>query len=75
MYGRHTYILYGVIYSVMVTEGKGRLVSAGRAKTKYLSIPSAVVGDSQFPFEEGEEVSIEIDIDHSRLIVSKVKEE
>jgi len=56
----------------MTTEGKGRLVSAGRAKTKYISIPAAVVSDSQFPFEEGEDLRIVIDADNSRLIVSKL---
>ena len=57
----------------MTTTGKGRLVSAGtRAHTKYISIPSAVVTDSQFPFEEGEEVTVLIDVEDQCLIISKI---
>lgn len=50
------------------------MVSAGRAKTKYISIPSAIVGDSQFPFEEGEELAVSVDVENRRLIISKIEE-
>lgn len=55
----------------MTTLGTGRMISAGRANTKYITIPSAVVGDSQFPFEEGEEVTVLIDVSSQCLVISK----
>ena len=60
-----------IIYRVMTTLGTGRMISAGRANTKYITIPSAVVGDSQFPFEEGEEVTVLIDVSSQCLVISK----
>lgn len=54
-------------------EGKGRVVSQGRSKTRYLTIPSAVATDSNFPFTDGEAVKIKIDVENGQLIISKVE--
>ena len=51
-------------------EGIGKVVPAGRAQTRYLSIPASISTDSAFPFETGERVRIQIE--HDRLIVSRL---
>lgn len=56
----------------MSKEGEGRVVSQGRSKTRYITVPSSVATDSNFPFGDGEAVKISIDTDNSRLIVSKL---
>ena len=55
----------------MSKEGKGRVVSQGRSKTRYLTIPSAVATDSNFPFEDGEEVTVRIEVDKKRIVVER----
>lgn len=45
----------------MALEDTGRVFSSGEANTLYVSIPSVVVKDSAFPFEEGETVQVSID--------------
>jgi hypothetical protein len=57
----------------MSVVGNGRVVSQGNAKTKYLTIPSALATDSNFPFEEGEQVKITIDSQNKRLIAEKIR--
>ncbi|ADN36775.1 hypothetical protein Mpet_2027 [Methanolacinia petrolearia DSM 11571] len=57
----------------MTVVGNGRVVSQGNAKTKYLTIPSALATDSNFPFEEGEQVKIIIDPQNKRLIAEKIR--
>ncbi|WP_169743670.1 hypothetical protein [Methanolacinia paynteri] len=57
----------------MVLVGNGKITSAGKTNTKYLSVPAKLVMDSNFPFEEGEQVKITIDPQNKRLIVEKIR--
>lgn len=56
----------------MVREAKGKIVPIGGGNTRYVSIPSNVVMDSSFPFEDKESVNVRID--GKRLIIEKAKE-
>ncbi len=38
----------------------------------YIHIPSKVAHDSQFPFREGDELMISVDVSSSRIIVQKI---
>lgn len=55
----------------MVKDGRGRVVAVGKAKTRYITIPSNVAGDDRFPFVDGEEVKITINNDKKSLAVTK----
>lgn len=55
----------------MVSEGIGKIVKIGSAKTRYVTIPSNVATDTIFPFSDSEDVRIRIETD--RLIVEKIK--
>jgi co-chaperonin GroES (HSP10) len=55
----------------MTKTGTGRVVSVGKARTRYITVPSSVSKDSQFPFEDGEQVKITIDEEKKRLFVEK----
>ncbi len=44
----------------MAVEGKGKLFRQGKAKTRFISIPSKVAEDSSFPFRDEEEVVVRI---------------
>lgn len=57
----------------MVLVGNGKITSAGKTNTKYLSVPAKLVMDSNFPFEEGEQVKITIDPQNKRLIAEKIR--
>lgn len=65
------YILPCRIHSNMVRKGSGRIVIAGRARTRYLSIPAEVAADDRFPFSDGEEVMVTINEEKSCLRVEK----
>ncbi len=39
----------------------------------YIHIPARLAHDSQFPFKEGDELNISVDINKSRMIIEKVK--
>lgn len=56
----------------MTRQGVGRIVSQGRSKTRYLTIPSSVSTDSNFPFEEGEAAIVTIE--EGGLSVRKITE-
>jgi len=65
------YITYHAIYNVVMSkEGRGRVVCVGKARTRYVTIPADVAGDSAFPFADGEEVKISIS--GRRLIIEPV---
>ncbi len=53
----------------MALEAKSTLIPHKKAKTLYLTIPSAIANDSAFPFKPGDEVTISIK--EKKLIVSK----
>ncbi|MCL7393405.1 MAG: hypothetical protein LZ169_01045 [Thaumarchaeota archaeon] len=38
----------------------------------YIHIPSRLAHDSQFPFSEGDELIISVDVGSSRIIIEKV---
>lgn len=57
----------------MTKEGVGKILSQGPAKTRFISVPSAVAGDSAFPFADG--AAVKITIEKKRLVVSAVTEE
>jgi len=45
----------------MAKSGKGANVPVGAARTRYISVPAAVAGDSAYPFEDGEQVIVTIE--------------
>lgn len=61
-------------------ESKGRFInrpttSKGRKYDKFfIYVPTEVARDSHFPFAEGEAVTIRMDLDKNRLLVSKIRE-
>jgi len=55
----------------VVKEGNGRVVAVGKAKTRYITIPSNVASDDRFPFSDGEDVKITIHLDEKCLVISK----
>ena len=38
----------------------------------YIHIPAKLAHDSQFPFREGDELAISVDVNNSRMIIEKV---
>lgn len=57
----------------MVKEGIGRVFKMGRGNTRYVTIPSDVVSDHRFPFEDDEKVRVVIDPDNKRLLIEKIE--
>ena len=57
----------------MSQKGTGRVIAQGRAKTRFISVPSDVASDSTFPFEDGEEVTVRIEEDKNRVVVERVE--
>ncbi len=55
----------------MVREDTGRLFRQGSAKTLFLSLPSKLSLDSNFPFNQNEYVRIRIE--GKRLVIEKIK--
>jgi len=61
-------------------ESKGKFInrpttSGDRKYDKFfVYIPTEVARDSHFPFAEGEAVTIRIDLDENRLLISKIRE-
>ncbi len=53
----------------MALEGKAKIVQSPNAYTQYLIIPSALVRDSQYPFKEGDTVTIKVDVQNKILII------
>lgn len=51
----------------MALQKLGRIFSSGEANTLYASIPSTVATDSAFPFEDGDLVTISIEVDGIRI--------
>jgi hypothetical protein len=55
----------------MVKKGIGRVLCSGRANTRYISVPAAVVTDDDFPFDDQESVMVQIVGD--RIVVEKIE--
>ncbi len=53
----------------MALEGKSRIFKHTKAKTFYLTIPSSLADDSNFPFKKG--ALVRIKIKENRLVVEK----
>lgn len=45
----------------MALEGKTRILNSPNARTQYITIPAAIVIDSQYPFKGNEEVYVYVD--------------
>lgn len=58
----------------MVLKGKGKISQSGHAKTQYIGIPANIVSDSQYPFKNGEFVSIKLDPNKKELSVYPLDE-
>ena len=56
----------------MAQQHTSRIFASGTASTLYLTIPAQIVTDSQFPFEEDDEVVVAIE--GSNLTVTPVNE-
>jgi hypothetical protein len=57
----------------MVLKEKTKITGSKTSYTQYVSIPSALVRDSRYPFKEGEEVEIRIE-PSGRIVIEKKKE-
>jgi len=55
----------------MVLKGKSKIVKSSNSYTQYVTIPSSITRDSQFPFTGGEEVEIIIDPDTKQIIIKE----
>lgn len=53
----------------MVLKGKAKIIQSPHAKTQYITIPSALTRDSQYPFKNGDEVEIIIDPERELIMV------
>ena len=60
-----TYRRFKMIPGVLIGEAK--VFKHGKAKTLYVTIPSAIVGDSAFTIKEGETVEIKFNKDENRI--------
>jgi hypothetical protein len=57
----------------MAKEGNGRVVAVGKAKTRYVTVPSDVASDDRFPFVDGEEVRVIIHPEKKCLTITKIE--
>lgn len=57
----------------MAKEGSGRVVAVGKAKTRYITVPSDVARDDRFPFADGEEVRVLINPEKKCLTIKKIE--
>ncbi|HNX18269.1 MAG TPA: hypothetical protein PKM50_08100 [Methanoregula sp.] len=57
----------------MSLQAKGKIVVAGKAGTRYISIPAKIASDSAFPFEDNEEVLITNHPDKKCLVITKIE--
>lgn len=54
----------------MVLKGKAKIIQSPHAKTQYITIPSALTRDSQYPFKNGDEVEITVDPPHKMITIT-----
>lgn len=55
----------------MSKKAIGKIIPAGKARTRYIVIPADLAGDDRFPFEDNEEVQILIDERKNSLSIVK----
>jgi len=58
----------------MVLQAKSKILQSQNSSTQYLTIPAALVKDSQYPFSANEEVEIRIILGSNKLEVVSFKE-
>jgi hypothetical protein len=58
-----------------VIESPAKIVKTSNAKTRFITVPSAVASDDRFPFKTGETVNVRIDPENKRVIVEKLAED
>jgi len=56
----------------MILKKKTKITGSKTSYTQYVSIPSALVRDSRYPFKEGDEVEIRIERS-GKIIIEKKK--
>jgi len=52
-------------------KATSKLYQHPKAKTLYLTIPADMTEEEGFPFQAGERVKLELDIEHQQIIISK----
>lgn len=55
----------------MSKKAIGKIIPAGKARTRYIVIPADLAGDDRFPFDDQEEVTIIIDEKKNSLKIEK----
>jgi hypothetical protein len=55
----------------MVLKEKSKIIQSVKSYTQYVTIPSAVVRDSQYPFKKNDRVEIEVDPMKKVIIIKK----
>lgn len=58
----------------MVLEAETKIFQSSKARTQYVMIPAAIVGDSQYPFKSGERVRITVDPYRKMMIITSIEE-
>lgn len=59
----------------MALEGKTKILQSPKARTQYITIPSYIVSDSQYPFKHEEEVEIIVDPLEEIIQIQKKRED
>lgn len=54
----------------MVLKAKSKINQNKNAKTQYITIPSTIASDSQYPFTAGQDVQIEINPDEFTILIT-----
>jgi len=57
----------------VVLKGKTKISASKNSYTQYITIPSAISRDSQYPFLGGEEVEIHVDPISKKIEIRKKK--
>ena len=55
----------------MVLKGESRIIASKNSYTQYVTIPSWIARDSQYPFKGNEEVEVQVDPNGTILIKKK----
>lgn len=55
----------------MALEGKTKIHQSKKARTQYITIPSYIVSDSQYPFKPEDEVEIVVDPARETILIKK----
>lgn len=59
----------------MALKETTKILQSKKARTQYLTIPSSLVSDSQYPFKGGEEVEIVIDPKKELMMIQSKESE